>query len=161
MPLAGVSSPAAAEDAPNELAETAKKALKIITTGADEVYDPSSEAGAKALGLAFPVPKLEKLEKVGLEDFLPLVGILLFATLWGIFVVPAVLDRSDGSKAYAFAEAEEELPDAKAVEMQAPVLQVKRPVTTSEDLTPVVSSQRKVAPRSKKQGFAKKGKRVG
>jgi len=154
------SSPAWAEDFKNDFISNAKRLFNLITRGAAEVYDPSTEEGAKALGFAYPLPKTEEYaaQQATLQDVAPILGIFVGALVWGIFVVPSLLDRSDGSKAYAFPEKteKEKLTEDQVEESQTPLLQVKSPATTNEQLSPLLSSKKRLAPKRKKSGFSSK-----
>jgi len=144
--------PAHADD---DLSAMGRKALNLVTKGADEVYDPSTEEGAKALGLKFPVPKLEDLGSVTSEDLLPLGALFIFALIWGVFVVPAVMDREDGSKTVYFGEKKEEdiAPEvAASVDETAKVMNVKR-VNALDDTK---TSKKRMTPKKKPSGFAKR-----
>jgi len=144
--------PAHAED---DLSAMGRKALNLVTKGADEVYDPSTEEGAKALGLKFPVPKLEDLGSVTSEDLLPLGALFIFALIWGVFVVPAVMEREDGSQTVYFGEKKEEdiAPEvAASVDETAKVMNVKR-VNTLDDTK---TSKRRMTSKKKPSGFAKR-----
>lgn len=155
--LGSASSPAWAEEYKNDFATNAKRLFDLLTKGAAEVYDPSTEEGAKALGMAYPLPKPETYEKADLQDFLPLAGLFVFALLWGIFVVPQLLDRSDGSKAYALVDKVDEpekLTEEQEEQTQKAVVKARMPTTMDEDLLPITSSKKRLAPKKKKAGFA-------
>lgn len=127
--------------------------FNIITKGADEVYDPTTEEGAKAMGLAFPVPKNEDLPSVTPTDFLPIFCIIVLAVVWGVLVVPNMMDRADGSKTQFFpAKEEKDVEEAIKVQVEAPVVAVKRLSKVDE---PVVS-KKKTSPTKKVSGFGKK-----
>mmetsp|Transcript_129067 Transcript_129067/g.287614 ORF Transcript_129067/g.287614 Transcript_129067/m.287614 type:complete len:274 (-) Transcript_129067:83-904(-) len=130
----------------------AGKVFNLITKGADKVYDASTAEGAKGLGLAFPVPKASELEPVTLQDFLPVVGVFILAVAWGLFVVPSVMDRSDGAKSVLYVDTsqeKDEAPPKQLVSAEAPIIEVKR-------LTQAQAARKKsVAPARKKAGFQK------
>lgn len=64
--------------------------------------DPYSDEGAKALGLAMPIPRQMKEQQVGFEDVLPFLGFFVLLCIWGLAVVPSTMDRSDGAKSVLF-----------------------------------------------------------
>jgi len=103
--------PALAEDAPAapaipDMQKLGDKVYNLVAKGqlSDNVYDPSTPEGARALGLAFPVPKLEELEQVQTYDVIPVLWIFVLAVGWGLFVVPNVMTRSDGTETVYFPE---------------------------------------------------------
>ncbi|CAE7737829.1 unnamed protein product [Symbiodinium pilosum] len=70
-------SPAHAFEMPN-LGQFFSTVWKVVSTGSDEVYDPTTEEGAKALGLAVPLPK-DGFGEVTTDDVLPFALFLLAA----------------------------------------------------------------------------------
>eukprot|EP00913_Durusdinium_trenchii_P027583 g25872.t1 len=75
--------------------------FRVITTGTNEAFDPTTEEGAKALGLAVPLPK-EGFGEITSQDYLPFALFLVVLVIWGLLVVPSSMDRSDGAKSVLF-----------------------------------------------------------
>eukprot|EP00439_Symbiodinium_sp_Y106_P029221 s3984_g3.t1 len=97
----GAAAPAAhAFEMPN-LGQFFSTVWRVVSTGSDEVYDPTTEEGAKALGLAVPLPK-DGFGEVTSDDVLPFALFLLALVAWGLLVVPSNMDRSDGAKSVLF-----------------------------------------------------------
>ncbi|CAE7202728.1 unnamed protein product, partial [Symbiodinium sp. CCMP2456] len=97
----GAAAPAAhAFEMPN-LGQFFSTVWRVVSTGSDEVYDPTTEEGAKALGLAVPLPK-DGFGEVTSDDVLPFALFLLALVAWGLLVVPGNMDRSDGAKSVLF-----------------------------------------------------------
>ncbi|CAE7943440.1 unnamed protein product [Symbiodinium necroappetens] len=97
----GAAAPAAhAFEMPN-LGQFFSTVWRVVSTGSDEVYDPTTEEGAKALGLAVPLPK-DGFGEVTQDDVLPFALFLLALVAWGLLVVPSNMDRSDGAKSVLF-----------------------------------------------------------
>mmetsp|Transcript_109327 Transcript_109327/g.326962 ORF Transcript_109327/g.326962 Transcript_109327/m.326962 type:complete len:229 (-) Transcript_109327:61-747(-) len=148
--------PARADEGGADLGKFLGYAWTIITKGSLETNDPTTEEGAKAMGLAFPLPKNEDLPQATFEDAKPILIILGFALLYGIFVVPTMMERADGSKTIYFEEKEEE--DAKPenadeIDTAAAVIKVKRMTKAEEPIAP----KKGLAPKKKKAaGFSKK-----
>ncbi|CAE7530653.1 unnamed protein product [Symbiodinium sp. CCMP2592] len=93
----GAAAPAAhAFEMPN-LGQFFSTVWRVVSTGSDEVYDPTTEEGAKALGLAVPLPK-DGFGEVTSDDVLPFALFLLALVAWGLLVVPSNMDRSDGAR---------------------------------------------------------------
>mmetsp|Transcript_84704 Transcript_84704/g.196940 ORF Transcript_84704/g.196940 Transcript_84704/m.196940 type:complete len:225 (-) Transcript_84704:46-720(-) len=155
--------PAIAEEPESfDVGKQAQKAFNLVTKGAEEAYDPTTEEGAKALGLAYPIPKKDDLPGITPEDFLPLVGIFVVACIWGIFVVPSFMERADGTKTTLFPEKEkDDGPPVDKVLAAAPVVVNKRLSKAPDDedipskLPKGAESQRK----KRRTGFGNKRKR--
>jgi len=142
-----------ADSAVPDIGKFAGIVFNVITKGADEVNDPTTEEGAKAMGLAFPIPKNEDLPSATPADFVPIFGILVLAVVWGVLVVPNMMDRADGSKTVFFpAKEENDVEEAIKVQVEAPVVPVKRLSKGDE----AVVSKKTTSSVKKVSGFGKK-----
>lgn len=96
---------------PDAVKDIGTKAKNVITRGAldDKFNDPSTPEGAAALGLAQPVPRIEDLPQLTGEDVFPVFAVFGLAVLWGIFGVPAMMERADGTKTTYFEEKKEKV----------------------------------------------------
>jgi len=128
---AAVAAPSRSEafEMPN-LAQFFSTVFRVVTTGSDEAFDPTTEEGAQALGLASPLPK-EGFGEITLDDVLPFALFLLVLVIWGLLVVPSSMDRSDGAKSVLFPSQVPKLqvyvPDeVKALPAEAPILKSRR-----------------------------------
>ncbi|CAE8623569.1 unnamed protein product, partial [Polarella glacialis] len=166
---AAVAVPAAPAVAAYEMPSTGnvaqffKTVWQTITTGSDQVYDPFSDEGAKALGLAYKLPK-DGFEEVKGEDYLPFVLFLVVLIAWGLLVVPTSMDRSDGAKSVLFDSQVPALPMAPVPDSirlqspEAPILK-SRMLRKADDelLLPVSKGPPKATPTKKKNsGFLNK-----
>eukprot|EP00435_Cladocopium_sp_Y103_P017895 s2670_g4.t1 len=128
---AAIAAPSRSEafEMPN-LAQFFSTVFRVVTTGTNEAFDPTTEEGATALGLASPLPK-EGFGEITLDDVLPFALFLLVLVIWGLLVVPSSMDRSDGAKSVLFPSQVPKLqvyvPDAvKALPAEAPILKSRR-----------------------------------
>mmetsp|Transcript_14521 Transcript_14521/g.36826 ORF Transcript_14521/g.36826 Transcript_14521/m.36826 type:complete len:260 (-) Transcript_14521:95-874(-) len=116
--------------------EGIQKVINIVTKGTDEFNDPSTPEGAKNLGLAFPIPTVDQTTPLSPLEFLPYLGIVAVAIGWGLFVVPSVMNRSDGAKSVLFAPKKEvqEVTAATAAIAATPIVKrLARPADDADD----------------------------
>eukprot|EP00929_Paragymnodinium_shiwhaense_P008408 TRINITY_DN112368_c0_g1_i1.p2 TRINITY_DN112368_c0_g1~~TRINITY_DN112368_c0_g1_i1.p2 ORF type:complete len:260 (+),score=50.06 TRINITY_DN112368_c0_g1_i1:142-921(+) len=168
-----LSLPAYAEEAAAgggaDVKDLGTKMYNMATTGADAVYDPSTEEGARALGLAFPVPTLDKLQQVPFEEFAPALGIFVVAISWGLLVVPNTMTRSDGTLTTYFENTSNDFAPTKnifapkeeskqlgAADAATPLIEVRRFGAVGKE-GPVGGKPKSKAKRTKsKTGFTKR-----
>mmetsp|Transcript_11459 Transcript_11459/g.12880 ORF Transcript_11459/g.12880 Transcript_11459/m.12880 type:complete len:229 (+) Transcript_11459:124-810(+) len=130
------------------------KLFDFAAKGSTENNDPTTEEGARAMGLAFPLPKDEELPQATLQDAVPFIVVFTVAVLWGLFAVPAMMERADGSKTVYFPEKEEEEPEPEGYEKintLAPVVTTKRFAVKDDAPVP-----KRPAPKKKATGFNRK-----
>lgn len=138
----------------------AARLWKLITTGSDydAYYDVRTPEGAKAMGMAYPIPQ-DATDNWQL--YLTFVALLLFLVAYATIIVPKFMERQDGTRTTLFATEEkskedEELREALGSLGQAPIL-LKKAAAVEDDL-----DLPKVVPASKARttGFAdqKEGK---
>lgn len=142
-----------------DIGQFAQRVFKIVTTGADEVYDPTTDEGAKALGLAYRLPKQGEYEQVTAEDFYPFIGALVVIIIWGVFVVPTFMDRADGSKTVLFPKKEDDEEEVvkEIVAREGALPKTEEAILKSKKLSKVEESFAAVAkpPPKRRAGFAK------
>lgn len=124
--------------------------VNLFTKGQldDKVYDPSTEEGARQLGLAVPVPSVDKLVPVETSDILPIAAIFVVALIWGLLVVPNIMERADGSETTYF-------------EKKEPAKPPLTPELLAEASNPVVPPTRRIAPSADKEASERNAGKQG
>eukprot|EP00931_Biecheleriopsis_adriatica_P120509 TRINITY_DN95638_c0_g1_i1.p1 TRINITY_DN95638_c0_g1~~TRINITY_DN95638_c0_g1_i1.p1 ORF type:complete len:246 (+),score=52.68 TRINITY_DN95638_c0_g1_i1:79-816(+) len=129
-------------------------AIKSAMGYGEKTYDPYTEEGAKALGLAYPLPQdLGNIDAFDVVPFLLFFGLLC---VWGLLVVPSAMDRSDGAKSVLFPSQVPKLkvfvPDEiKALPPEAPILNQRR--FKDPDADKMLLPQKKAKKSKRGEGF--------